>query len=74
MKTDLWQLEDELSDIYQQVKGLYELVYMIDANKMALFVKNGKSNSKELIAENLNQLSLRLKGCLEQLNDYKLER
>lgn len=74
MKTDLWQLEDELSDIYHQVKGLYELVYMIDANKMALFVKNGKSNSKELIAENLNQLSLRLKGCLEQLNNYKLER
>lgn len=30
---------------------------MIDANKMALFVKNSKSNSKELIAENLNQLS-----------------
>mgnify|MGYP003189057996 FL=1 len=74
MKTDLWQLEDELSDIYHQVKGLYELVYMIDANKMALFVKNGKSNSKELIAENLNQLSLRLKGYLEQLNNYKLER
>ncbi|WP_288706425.1 hypothetical protein [uncultured Catenibacterium sp.] len=41
---------------------------------MALFVKNGKSNSKELITENLNQLSLRLKGCLEELNDYKLER
>ncbi|WP_288209372.1 hypothetical protein [uncultured Catenibacterium sp.] len=41
---------------------------------MALFVKNGESYSKELIAENLNQLSLRLKGCLEQLNDYKLER
>ena len=39
MKTDLWQLEDELSDIYHQVKGLYELVYMIDADKMALFVK-----------------------------------
>lgn len=74
MKTDLWQLEDELSDIYHQVKGLYELVYMIDANKMALFVKNSKSNSKELIAENPNQLSLRLKGCLEQLNNYKLER
>ena len=74
MKTDLWQLEDELSDIYHQVKGLYELVYMIDANKMALLVKNGKSNSKELIAENLNQLSLRLKGYLEQLNNYKLER
>ena len=74
MKTDLRQLEDELSDIYHQVKGLYELVYMIDANKMALFVKNGKSNSKELIAENLNQLSLRLKGYLEQLNNYKLER
>nr|WP_279067876.1 hypothetical protein [Catenibacterium mitsuokai] len=74
MKTDLLQLEDELSDIYHQVKGLYELVYMIDADKMALFVKNGKSDSKELIAENLNQLSLRLKGCLEQLNDYKLER
>lgn len=36
---------------------------MIDADKMALFVKNGKSDSKELIAENLNQLSLRLKGC-----------
>lgn len=47
---------------------------MIDANKMALLVKNGKSNSKELIAENLNQLSLRLKGYLEQLNNYKLER
>ena len=47
---------------------------MIDANKMALFVKNGKSNSKELIAENLNQLSLRLKGYSEQLNNYKLER
>ena len=47
---------------------------MIDAHRMALFVKNGKSNSKELIAENLNQLSLRLKDCLEQLNDYKLER
>lgn len=47
---------------------------MIDANRMALFVKHGKSNSKELIAENLNQLSLRLKDCLEQLNDYKLER
>ena len=74
MKTDLLQLEDELSDIYHQVKGLYELVYMIDANRMALFVKNGKSNSKELIAENLNQLSLRLKSCLEKLNDYKLER
>ena len=29
---------------------------------------------KELISENLNQLSLRLKGCLEELNDYKLER
>lgn len=27
---------------------------MIDANKMALFVKHGKSDSKELIAENLN--------------------
>ena len=74
MKTDLLQLEDELTDIYHQVKGLYELVYMIDANKMALFVINGKSDSKELIAENLNQLSQRLKGCLEQLNDYKLER
>ena len=74
MKTDLLQLEDELSDIYHQVKGLYELVYMIDANRMALFVKNGKSNSKELIAENINQLSLRLKSCLEKLNDYKLER
>lgn len=36
--------------------------------------KNGESYSKELIAENLNQLSLRLKGCLEKLNDYKLER
>lgn len=36
--------------------------------------KMGKYNSKELIAENLNQLSLRLKGCLEKLNDYKLER
>lgn len=47
---------------------------MIDTNRMALFVKHGKSNSKELIAENLNQLSLRLIGCLEQLNDYKLER
>ena len=47
---------------------------MIDANRMALFVKNGKSNSKELITENLNQLSLRLKGCLEKLIDYKLER
>lgn len=47
---------------------------MIDANRMALFVKNGKSNFKELIAENLNQLSLRLKGGLRQLNDYKLER
>ena len=47
---------------------------MIDANRMALFVKNGKSNSKELIAENLNQLSLRLKGGLRQLNGYKLER
>ena len=47
---------------------------MIDTNRMALCVKNGKYNSKELIAENLNQLSLRLKGCLEQLNDYKLER
>lgn len=47
---------------------------MIDANRMALFVKNGKSNSKELITEHLNQLSLRLKGCLEELNDYKLER
>lgn len=33
---------------------------------MALFVKNVKSNSKELIAENLNQLSLQSKGCLEQ--------
>lgn len=74
MKTDLLQLEDELSDIYHQVKGLYELVYMIDANRMALFVKHGKSDSKELIAENLNQLSLRLKGCLEQLNDYKLKK
>ena len=29
---------------------------------------------KELISENLNQLSLRLKSCLDQLNDYKLER
>lgn len=48
MKTDLWQLEDELSDIYHQVKGLYELVYMIDVNKMALIVKNGKSDSTEL--------------------------
>lgn len=47
---------------------------MIDVHRMALFVKNGKSNSKELIAENLNQLSLRLKGGLRQLNDYKLER
>lgn len=37
-------------------------------------IKNGKSDSKEVITENLNQLSLRLKGCLEQLNDYKLER
>lgn len=64
MKTDLLQLEDELSDIYHQVKGLCELVYMIDADKMALFVKNGKSDSKELIAENLNQLSLRLKRLL----------
>lgn len=51
-----------------------ELVNMIDANKMTLCVKNGKYNSKELIAKNLNQLSLQLKGCLEQLNDYKLER
>lgn len=74
MKKDLLQLEDELSDIYHQVKGLYELIYIIDADKMALFVKHGKSDSKELIAENLNQLSLRLKCCLEQLNDYKLER
>ncbi len=74
MKTDLLQLEDESSDIYHQVKGLYELVYMIDADMMALFVKNGKSDSKELIAENLNQLSLRLKDCLEQHNNYKLER
>lgn len=74
MKTDLWQLEDELNDIYHQIKGLYELVYTIDADKMALFVINGKSDSKELIAENLNQSSLRLKGCLEQFNDYKLER
>ena len=47
---------------------------MIDVHRIALFVKNGKSNSKELIAENLNQLSLRLKGGLRQLNDYKLER
>ena len=37
-------------------------------------IKNGKSDSKELIAENLNQLSLRLKSCLEKLNDHKLER
>ena len=37
---------------------------MIDADKMALFVKNGKSDSKKLIAENLNQLSLRLKRLL----------
>jgi hypothetical protein len=47
---------------------------MINTNRMALFVKNGKSDSKELIAENLNQLSLRLKECFEQLNDYKPER
>ena len=47
---------------------------MIDADMMALFVKNGKSDSKELIAENLNPLSLRLKDCLEQHNNYKLER
>lgn len=47
---------------------------MINTNRMALFVKNGKSDSIELIAENLNQLSLRLKDYFEQLNDYKLER